>query len=100
MRAGAVTPMWPEAPASTAGHHPAVVELHVSIPGADGRFLVTVNFATEPRGVDLAGAQARTGTLVLGTDPERDTTGAGGSLDLAGLVLAPAEAILVRVADQ
>ena len=28
-RAGAVIPMWPQAPRSTAGHHPAEIELHV-----------------------------------------------------------------------
>ena len=31
-RAGAVIPMWPEAPPSTAGHHPAEIELHVFVP--------------------------------------------------------------------
>jgi alpha-glucosidase len=35
-RGGAVIPMWPQAPPSTSGHHPAVVELHVFVPGADG----------------------------------------------------------------
>ncbi|HWT22603.1 MAG TPA: TIM-barrel domain-containing protein, partial [Solirubrobacteraceae bacterium] len=35
-RGGAVVPMWPEAPASTAGHHPAATELHLFVPGADG----------------------------------------------------------------
>jgi alpha-glucosidase len=35
-RAGAVIPMWPEAPASTAGHHPRVVELHLFVPASDG----------------------------------------------------------------
>ena len=35
-RGGAVVPMWPTAPASTAGHHPQVVELHVFVPGSDG----------------------------------------------------------------
>ena len=35
-RAGAVIPMWPEAPASTAGHHPRVVELHLFVPLEDG----------------------------------------------------------------
>jgi alpha-glucosidase len=36
-RGGAVIPMWTEAPASTAGYHPAVLELHVFIPAADGK---------------------------------------------------------------
>ncbi|MGP0053142.1 MAG: DUF5110 domain-containing protein, partial [Solirubrobacteraceae bacterium] len=34
-RGGAVIPMWPAAPPSTAGHHPRVIELHVFAP-ADG----------------------------------------------------------------
>ena len=36
-RAGAVIPMWPEAPSSTDGYHPRVIELHVFVPTADGR---------------------------------------------------------------
>ncbi|HEX8343914.1 MAG TPA: TIM-barrel domain-containing protein, partial [Actinoplanes sp.] len=35
-RGGAVIPMWPDAPPSTAGHHPATIELHLYVPGADG----------------------------------------------------------------
>jgi alpha-glucosidase len=35
-RGGAVVPMWPQAPASTAGHHPEAVELHLFVPGEDG----------------------------------------------------------------
>ncbi|MEA2381134.1 MAG: alpha-glucosidase [Solirubrobacteraceae bacterium] len=35
-RAGAVIPMWPEAPASTDGYHPAAIELHLFVPDADG----------------------------------------------------------------
>ena len=35
-RAGSVSPMWPEAPASTSGHRPDVVELHVFVPDVDG----------------------------------------------------------------
>jgi alpha-glucosidase len=35
-RAGAVIPMWPEAPASTDGHHPKSVELHLFVPRQDG----------------------------------------------------------------
>jgi alpha-glucosidase len=35
-RGGAVIPMWPQAPASTAGHHPTAVELHLFVPVADG----------------------------------------------------------------
>ena len=35
-RAGAVIPMWPAAPPSTAGHRPELVELHLFVPPADG----------------------------------------------------------------
>jgi alpha-glucosidase len=35
-RAGAVIPMWPEAPDSTDGYHPEVVELHLFAPRRDG----------------------------------------------------------------
>jgi alpha-glucosidase len=35
-RAGAVIPMWPEAPPSTADHHPSTIELHLFVPDADG----------------------------------------------------------------
>ncbi len=35
-RGGAVIPMWPQAPASTAGHHPTVIELHLFVPDTDG----------------------------------------------------------------
>ena len=31
-RGGAVVAMWPDAPPSTAGHHPSVVELHLFVP--------------------------------------------------------------------
>jgi alpha-glucosidase len=37
-RGGAVIPMWPEAPPSTAGYHPSVIELHIFIPAADGSY--------------------------------------------------------------
>ena len=35
-RGGAVIPMWPDAPPSTDGHHPAAVELHLFVPPGDG----------------------------------------------------------------
>ena len=34
-RGGAVIPMWPEAPPSTAGYHPTVIELHLFVPADD-----------------------------------------------------------------
>jgi alpha-glucosidase len=37
-RGGAVIPLWPEAPASTAGYHPQAIELHVFVPAADGSY--------------------------------------------------------------
>jgi alpha-glucosidase len=36
-RAGAVIPMWPDAPSSTDGYHPTVIEIHLFVPTADGR---------------------------------------------------------------
>jgi alpha-glucosidase len=35
-RGGAVIPMWPDAPPSTAGYHPSSVELHLFVPERDG----------------------------------------------------------------
>jgi alpha-glucosidase len=37
-RGGAVIPMWPTVPPSTAGYHPHVIELHVFVPAADGTY--------------------------------------------------------------
>lgn len=37
-KAGAVVPMWPEAPASTDGYHPDVIELHLFVPHGDGSY--------------------------------------------------------------
>jgi alpha-glucosidase len=41
-RAGAIVPMWPEAPASTMGYQPETIELHVFVPSGDGRFTSTL----------------------------------------------------------
>jgi alpha-glucosidase len=41
-RGGAVIPMWPEAPPSTAGFHPESIELHVFVPEVDGTYLSTL----------------------------------------------------------
>jgi alpha-glucosidase len=35
-RGGAVIPMWPEAPDSTDGYQPLVIELHIFVPASDG----------------------------------------------------------------
>jgi alpha-glucosidase len=37
-RAGSVVPMWPEAPPSTDGYHPEVVELHLFVPLGEGHY--------------------------------------------------------------
>lgn len=61
-RGGAVIPMWPTAPASTAGHHPDVVELHVFLPG-EGDEAVHTSFLQEDDGLTFAaddGARVRT----------------------------------------
>ncbi len=41
-RGGSVIPMWPEAPPSTAGFHPASIELHVFVPANDGTYVSTL----------------------------------------------------------
>jgi alpha-glucosidase len=41
-RGGAVIPMWPEAPPSTAGFHPESIELHVFVPTDDGTYVSTL----------------------------------------------------------
>jgi alpha-glucosidase len=59
-RAGAVVPMWPDAPPSTAGHHPAAIELHLFVPTADGTHR---SFLQEDDGLTFAardGARYRT----------------------------------------
>jgi alpha-glucosidase len=37
-RGGAVVPMWPEAPPSTADYHPDSIELHIFLPDGDGEY--------------------------------------------------------------
>jgi alpha-glucosidase len=79
-RAGAVIPMWPEAPVSTAGHHPAAIELHLFVPDADG---TQRSFLQEDDGLTFAaleGARYRTafevtrrgGRVTLRADVEGD----------------------------
>ena len=66
-RAGAVLPMWPTAPASTDGHHPSAVELHLFVPGSDGSW---TSFLQEDDGVTTAaarGARLRTTCTVTRT---------------------------------
>ena len=59
-RGGAVIPLWPDAPPSTAGYHPAEIELHLFVPESDGRHH---SFLQEDDGTTLAaagGARLRT----------------------------------------
>src|SRR3954453_3575234 len=63
-RAGAVIPMWPEAPASTAGHHPRVVELHLFVPFEDGEPRSLLQEDDGETTAALGGARYRT-TFVL-----------------------------------
>jgi alpha-glucosidase len=59
-RGGAVIPMWADAPASTDGYHPDVVELHLFVPTADGTH---TSFLQEDDGLTFAasdGARYRT----------------------------------------
>jgi alpha-glucosidase len=59
-RGGAVIPMWPEAPPSTAGYHPRAIELHLFVPASDGTW---ESLLQEDDGVStaaLAGARIRT----------------------------------------
>jgi alpha-glucosidase len=63
-RGGAVVPMWPTAPQSTAGHFPDAVELHVFLPGSDGSW---TSLLQEDDGVTTAadrGARVRTSFTV------------------------------------
>ena len=69
-RGGAVVPMWPSAPASTADHHPAEVELHLFVPGEDG---ACTSFLQEDDGLTSAardGARWRTTFTVTRTGDE------------------------------
>ena len=50
-RAGAVIPMWHDAPATTAGHHPEVVELHLFVPARDAE---VQSFLAEDDGLTFA----------------------------------------------
>ncbi len=53
-RGGAVIPMWPTAPASTARHHPDVIELHAFVPAVDGTH---ASILQEDDGVSIAALQ-------------------------------------------
>ena len=69
-RGGAVIAMWPDAPASTAGHHPQAVELHLFVPGDDGQ--THRSFLQEDDGESFAatqGARYRTAFAVTRDGP-------------------------------
>jgi alpha-glucosidase len=59
-RGGAVIPMWPEAPPSTAGYHPSVIELHLFVPDVDGTHLSLLQEDDGLTFAALGGARYRT----------------------------------------
>jgi alpha-glucosidase len=66
-RGGAVVPMWTDAPESTAGYAPVVVELHLFVPESDGN---VTSMLQEDDGLTfaaLAGARLRTTLTVTRT---------------------------------
>lgn len=69
-RAGAVIPMWTEAPASTAGHHPDELELHV-FPGTGESLLV------EDDGLTVGGGRLRTTFTLDGRELRAQVSGDG-----------------------
>lgn len=80
-RGGAVVPMWPDAPASTADHHPTDVELHLFVPATEGTW---TSLLQEDDGVTVAassGACHRTAFTVTRTgervEVRAEVTGAG-----------------------
>ena len=96
--------MWPEAPASTSGHRPRTLELHVFVPDVDGTHVSEVQ---EDDGITLAadsGAFVRT-TVRVTRDGDRltvETTVAGSGFDdfartVTRLVLHGAEAAEARL---
>jgi alpha-glucosidase len=68
-RGGAVIPMWPEAPASTDGHHPELIELHVFAPREDG---VHRSLLHEDDGLTFSGGRLKT-TFELTREADRLT---------------------------
>jgi len=80
-RAGAVVPMWPEAPASTDGYHPDVVELHLFVPPADG---TTRSALREDDGLTFAAADGRHRRTALTVERNADTITLRGEVDGEG----------------
>ena len=69
-RAGAVIPMWPEAPPSTDGYHPVEIELHV-FPGEG------VSILHEDDGLTLSGGFLRTTFRLTGSELSAEVEGEG-----------------------
>jgi alpha-glucosidase len=69
-RAGAVIPMWPEAPPSTDGYHPTEIELHV-FPGEGTSIL------HEDDGLTLSGGSLRTTFTLNGDELRAEVDGEG-----------------------
>ena len=81
-RGGAVVPMWPDAPSSTADHSPEVVELHLFVPDDDG--VSHRSFLQEDDGLSFAfrdGAYLRTAFAV---ERSGDTVRVDATVDGAG----------------
>lgn len=74
-RGGSVIPMWPDAPPSTAGYHPSVIELHIFVPGVDGTHTSLLQEDDGLTFASLEGSRYRT-TL--------EVTRAGGRLTVRG----------------
>ncbi|MEY4367630.1 MAG: hypothetical protein RLZ28_1045 [Actinomycetota bacterium] len=75
VRAGAIVPMWAEAPKSAREHYPAVLELHAYVPSADGTFS---SFLQEDDGLTFG---ANTNSFIR---TELTLTRAGNTLTIAG----------------
>jgi alpha-glucosidase len=75
VRAGAIVPMWAEAPKSAREHYPAVLELHAYVPSADGTFS---SFLQEDDGLTFG---AKTDAFIR---TELTLTRAGNTLTIVG----------------
>ena len=66
-RGGAVVPMWTDAPDSTAGYAPLLIELHLFVPAADGTYTSMLQEDDGLTFAALSGARFRTTFTVLRT---------------------------------
>jgi alpha-glucosidase len=73
-RAGAVIPMWSEAPASTDGYHPRSIELHVFVPATDGRWTSVLQEDDGLTFAALEGARYRTELELVRADGQLTLT--------------------------